>query len=140
MTQQKPPAAINAVEPHDPYKMRTLEQIIMLFDGGGFMAEIMEGHKKLMQDMLEHHAEHGSKGCKGTMTLQVDYGVGKTQDVGMGATVTFKAPKKPASGGHAYINDNGELTVFSPMMRQMQRPVRDATDYDPETGEVRDTE
>lgn len=95
MTNKKTPATINQIEPHDPYKMRTLEQIIMLFDGGDFMAEIMEGHKKLMQDMLEHHAQHGSKGCSGTMNLTLNYGVGKAQDVGMGATVTFKAPKKP---------------------------------------------
>lgn len=140
MTAKKPPEKINAVEPHDPYKMRTLEQIILLFDGGDFMAEIMEGHKNLMQDMLEHHAQHGSKGCNGTMTLTLNYAVGKAQDVGMGANVTFKAPKKPPSSGSAYINDAGELTLFSPMMRQMQRPIRDVEEYDPETGEIRDVD
>lgn len=72
------------------------------------------------------------------MTLQISYAVGNAGDVGMGATVTFKAPKKPPSSAAAYINDAGELTLYSPMMARMQRPVRDASNFDPETGEVRD--
>jgi hypothetical protein len=46
----------------------------------------MDGHKKLMQDLLEHNDLHGSKGCAGTMTLQLKYAVGNAGDVGMGAT------------------------------------------------------
>jgi hypothetical protein len=140
MTNRKPPEKINQIEPHDPYKMRTLEQIILLFDGGDFMAEIMEGNKKLMQDLLEHHALHGSKGCNGSMTLTLNFGVGKAQDVSMGGKVTFAPPKKPPSGANAYLTDAGDLTLFSPMMRQMQRPIRDVEEYDPETGEIRDVD
>lgn len=140
MTKKKEPTALTAPEPHDPYKMRTLEQILMLFDGGDFMTEIMTGHKGLMQDLLDHNAEHGPKGCSGSMTLQLSYGVGNSGDVGMGATVTFKPPKKPPSSAGAYINDAGELTLYSPMMKRMHQPVRDVEDvnYDPETGEIRD--
>ncbi|NDW31538.1 hypothetical protein [Salipiger sp. PrR007] len=138
MTNKKPPAQINPTEPHDPFKMRTLEQILMLFDGGEFLGEVMTGHQKLMQDLLEHNAQHGSKGCNGTMTIQLNYAVGNAGDVGMGATVTFKDPKKPPSSAAAYINDAGELTLYSPMMARMNQPVREATNYDPETGEVRD--
>lgn len=140
MTKHKPPAQINKPEPTDPYKMRTLEQILMLFDGGDFMTEIMTGHKDLMQDLLDHNAEHGPKGCEGTMTVQLKYAVGNSGDVGMGATVKFAPPKKPASSAAAYINDLGELTLYSPMMQRMNQPVRDAEDFDPETGEVRDTD
>ncbi|MEP3297600.1 MAG: hypothetical protein ABJO27_14205 [Pseudoruegeria sp.] len=138
----EPPAKVNQVEPHDPYKMRTLEQILYLFNGGDFLEEIMSGHKTLMQDLLDHNAEHGPKGCSGAMTIQLSYTVGNAGDVGMGATVAFKPPKKPPSSAGAYITDAGELTLYSPMMKQMQQPIRDVQDagYDPETGEVRDVD
>ena len=138
MTQKRPPAEITKVEPHDPYKIRTLEQILALFDSGDFLAEVLEGHKTLQLDLLEHKAEHGTKGCNGSMLLQVNYALGKSGDVAMGATVSFKAPKKPPSSAAAFINDDGELTLYSPFMAKMHQPVRDASDHDPETGEVRD--
>lgn len=139
MTAVKPPATIQA-EPHDPYKMRSLEQILSLFDGGDFLHQLMKDHRQLQQDLLEHQAEHGSKGCSGSMTITVNYGLGKSGDVDMGATATFKGPKKPPSSAAAFLNDNGELTLYSPMMKRMHEPVRDVPDYDPETGEIRDTD
>lgn len=138
MTKHKPPAEIAKPEPHDPYKMRTLEQILALFDGGDFLAGVLEGNKTLQLDLLEHAAEHGTKGCNGSMTLQVNYALGKSGDVAMGATVKFKAPSKPASSAAAFINADGELTLYSPFMAKMHKPVRDVEDFDPETGEVRD--
>ncbi len=140
MAKKTPGTEIAKPAPHDPYKMRTLEQILALFDGGDFLEEVMDGHKKLQIDLLEHKAEHGTKGCGGSMTLQVSYALGKSGDVAMGATVTFKAPKKPPSSAAAFINDNGELTLYSPFMSRMHQPVRDVSDYDPDTGEVRDTD
>jgi hypothetical protein len=135
---KKPPAQIHPPEPHDPYKMRTLEQILTLFDGGDFLAEVMQGHKDLMQALLDHNEHHGHKGCTATMTLQVGYTVGNAGDVGMSATVAFKNPKKPPSSAAAYINDAGELTLYSPMMKRMAQPIQDVTDYDPDTGEIID--
>jgi len=142
MAKPKPPARINKAEPHDPYRLRTLEQILSLFDGGDFLAKVLSGHRELQLDLLEHQAEHGSKGCNGSMTLQVNYALGKSGDVAMGATVTFKPPKKPPSSAAAFINDDGELTLYSPFMARMHQPVRDVNDhdFDPETGEVRDPE
>ncbi len=139
MTKTLPPAA-HPVDDTDPFKMRTLEQILMLFDGGDFMTEVMTGHQDLMKDLLEHKDTHGAKGCEGTMTLQLKYAVGNSGDVGMGANVTFKAPKKPPSSAGAFINDDGELTLYSTMMKRMNQPMRDINDtnYDPETGEIRD--
>ncbi len=135
-----PPAPI-PVEDNDPYKMRSLEQVLTLFDGGDFLRKIMSGHGDLMQDLLDHNEEHGPKGCKGSMTIQVGYAVGNAGDVGMSATVTFNAPKRPPSSAAAFINDAGELTLYSPMMRRMHQPPRDVTtNYDPETGEIRDPE
>jgi hypothetical protein len=58
--------------------------------------------------------------------------------VSMGASVSFKSPQKPASSAAAYLNDNGELTLYSPFMARMHQPIRDVSDHDPETGEVRD--
>jgi len=139
MTNKIPTPDTGVIEPHDPYKMRTLEQILALFDGGDFLAEVLSGHKQLQLDLLEHKAEHGTKGCQGTMTLQVSYTLGKSGDVAMGATIAFKPPKKPPSSAAAYINDAGELTLYSPFMARMHQPVRDAA-FDPETGEIRDAD
>ena len=140
MTKKKPTKEVAAAEPHDPYKMRSLEQILQLFDGGDFLTELLAGHKQLQLDLLEHKDEHGTKGCQGSMTLQINYALGKSGDVGMGATVSFKPPKKPPSSAAAYINDDGELTLYSPFMAKMHKPVRDVADFDPETGEIRDAD
>ena len=140
MPKKKPPSQINPPEPHDPYKMRTLEQILTLFDGGQFLEEVMDGHKKLQLDLLEHKDLHGSKGCQGSMTLKLKYALGKSGDVSMGVTVDFAPPKKPPSSAAAFINEDGELTLYNPFMAKMQRPVRDVDDFDPETGEVRDVD
>lgn len=140
MTKHKPPALPNPANPHDPYKMRSLEQILALFDNGDFLAKVMQGHKDLQLDLLNHREEHGTKGCQGSMTIQVNYALGKSGDVAMGATVAFKSPKKPPASAAAYINEKGELTLYSPMLAQMQGGVRDVTDYDPETGEIRDAD
>jgi hypothetical protein len=138
MTKKKQPPETTNMERHDPYKMRSLEQILALFDGGEFLTEIMDGHKKLQIDLLEHNDLHGSKKCQGSMTIKVDYALGKSGDVSMGASVSFKSPQKPASSAAAYLNDNGELTLYSPFMARMHQPIRDVSDHDPETGEVRD--
>lgn len=140
MTKKKPPTEVAVPDPHDTYKMRTIEQIIALFDGGDFLTQIMSGHQQLMQDLLDHNAEHGPKGCKGTMTIKLSYAVGNAGDVGMGATVAFVPPNKPPSSASAYINDAGELTLYSPMMARMHQPIRDVTGFDPETGEIRDVD
>jgi hypothetical protein len=118
--------------------MRTFEQILALFDGGDFLEKLLDGHRQLQLDLLEFKDEHGAKGCEGSLTLKIDYALGKSGDVAMGATVTFKPPKKPPASAAAYIGEDGELTLYSPLLARMQRPVRDVTDFDSETGEVRD--
>ncbi len=140
MANKTPPAQINPPERHDPYKMRSLEQILTLFDGGAFLNDLMERHQGLMQELMDHLEEHGPKGCQGSMQITIDYAVGNSGDVGMGAKMEFKAPKQPKSSAAAFINDAGELTLYSPMMARMHQPVRDVSDYDPETGEVRDVD
>lgn len=140
MTNQKPPPTPAILQPHDPYKMRSLEWLLELFDGGEFLTKLMEDHQTLQQDMLAYLDEHGKKGCSGSMTLKINYAVGKDGDVSMGAEVAFKAPKKPPSSAAAFLNEEGELTLYSPMMKRMQQPPRDVTDYDPTTGEIRDTD
>lgn len=138
MAAEKTPTA-TVIEPHDPYKMHTIEQILQLFDGGDFLKEVLAGHRELQTDLLDHRAEHGGK-TKGSMTLKLGYELGKQGDVAMSATVEFKAPAKPPSSAAAFINDNGELTLYSPLLRRMHEPVRDATNYDSETGEIRDVD
>ena len=65
----KPQAPPATREPADPYKIRTIEHLFSLFDGGDFLAEVLEGHRQLQVDMLEHKDLHGTKGCKGSMTI-----------------------------------------------------------------------
>lgn len=141
MTAHKPPSRINPPQRHDPYRLRGIEQILSLFDGGEFLQKVLDGHKQLQIDLIEHKAEHGTKGCQGTMTLQVSYALGKSGDVAMGATVTFKPPKKPPSSAAAFIDEEtGELTLYSPLMARMHTPPKDVTEFDPVTGEIRDPE
>lgn len=95
-------------------------------------------HQELQLALMEHKDQHGTKGCEGSLTIQINYALGKSGDVSMGATRTVKKPKKPASSAGAYMTEDGDLTLYSPLLKQMQRPVRDVTPYDPETGEIRD--
>ncbi|GLQ26107.1 hypothetical protein [Sulfitobacter pacificus] len=138
MTAQKPPTEIVKHKPSDPYAIRTIEQLFALFDGGDFLAEVLKGNQQLQIDMMDHKELHGSKGCKGQMSIQINYALSKRGDVDMGATVNFTPPKAPPASASAYIDDNGQMTLYNPMMKQMQGGVRDATPHDPETGEVRD--
>lgn len=140
MTNPKPPSKINPIERHDPYAIRNIEQILGLFDDGDFLTKVLEGHKTLQTDLLDHKDEHGTKDCQGTMTIQISYALGKQGDVNMGATVAFKAPKKPPSSASAYIGEDGQLTLYSPMMARMHGGVRDVTNFDPEIGEIRDAD
>ena len=64
--------------------------------------------------------------------------IGKQGDVDMGATVNFNAPKAPPASASAFIDENGQMTLYSPLMKRMHGGVRDVTPHDPETGEVRD--
>lgn len=122
---------------HDPYKMRSLEQILSLFDGGDFLVGIMDEHADLLQQMLDHAEKH-RKGAKGSMSIQVNYAMNAAGDVSMTATKQFTPPKEPAASTTGFVTDQGELTLYSPMMRQMHTAPRDVTPHDPETGEVRD--
>ena len=126
------------IEEHDPYAIRTIEQLFSLFDRGDFLAEVLAGHRRLQIDMVEHKDLHGAKGCKGSMTITVNYTLGKQGDVDMGATATFNAPKAPPASASAFIDENGQMTLYSPLMKRMHGGVRDVTAHDPETGEVRD--
>ncbi len=138
MTNRKPLSEAAAPAQHDPYAIRTIEQLFALFDGGDFLTEVLEGHQQLQVDMLDHKDQHGSKGCKGSMTITVNYALGKQGDVDMGATVNFSAPKSPPASAQAFINEKGQMSLYSPLMARMHGGVRDVTPHDPETGEVRD--
>jgi len=137
MTDAAPPADDTAPTHYDPYRMHSLEQILTLFDGGAFLATFMNQHAELMLAMREH-AETHNKGASASLSLQIGYKMNTAGDVTMTATKAFTPPKEPASSSGAYIDKNGDLTLFNPMMRQMQRPLREVTPHDPETGEVRD--
>lgn len=137
MTAQKPDADTQ-VERHDPYTIRGIEQLLNLFDGGEFLATFLEDHRDLLTQLQDHNDQYGHKGAKGSFSISVSYELGGAGDLGMSATADFKGPKKPGSRGAAYVDGNGEMTLFSPMMRRMHSGIRDVTPHDSETGEVRD--
>lgn len=137
MAQEKPPQE-QTVQVHDPYALRSLEQILRTFDGGDFYIDLMRKHADLLQQMVEHRDEYPGAKAKGTLSLQIAYDLGKQGDVAMAASATLTPPKKPASSAAAFVDDAGNLTLYSPMMARMHAPPRDVTDYDPETGEIRD--
>lgn len=132
---QKGPA-MDSPDPHDPYRIRSIEQLLALFDGGAFLDDLNEKQAVLLTDLRAHLEEHGTKGCEGEMVLRIKYAPGKSGDVAMGAAVEFKGPKKPAASAAAYVDEDGRMTLFSPMLKRMQQPVRDVN-YDPVTGEIR---
>lgn len=138
MTAKKQPPSPEIVE-RDPFAILSLAELFALFDGGDFPRDVMEANKRLLVDILDHkERHHNPKGANGTMTITIQYALGKSGDLSMGAVVTFKGPKKPPSSAAAYLGEEGQLTLYSPMMRQMHRAPRTITPHDPETGEVRD--
>lgn len=140
MAKKEKPTEITQPETHDPYAIRTIEHLFSLFDRGDFLAEVLAGHRQLQIDMLEHKDLHGTKGCNGTMTITINYALGKQGDVDMGATAKFTPPKSPPASASAFIDENGQMTLYSPLMKRMHSGVRDITPHDPETGEVRDAD
>jgi len=138
MANRKKPDDPAQIEPHDPYAINNVEQLLTLFGGGEFLANFMADHRDLLQQMQDHNDEYGHKGAKGAFSLNVSYELGGSGDLGMKAQADFKGPKKPASQAAAYVDGQGKLTLYSPMMKRMHSGVRDVTPHDPETGEVRD--
>lgn len=124
----------------DPYAIRTLAQLLTLFDAGRFEDRIIEEHRALMQKLRDHLDEHGQKGCQGEITIKLKFALGSQADASMGGELTVKPPKAPPAVAHAFVDDDGGMTLFSPMMRRMQPGPRDLreTPHDPETGEIRD--
>ncbi|ETA54002.1 hypothetical protein [Ponticoccus alexandrii] len=139
MTKERAAAPHITPEPSDPYKLHSLEKLLSVFDAGTFHDSFMRDHRDLLQDLQDHREEYGHKGCKGEFTLRVSYVVRESGDVHMVAERKFKGPQKPASQSSAFINQSGMLTLYNPLLAQMQRPVRDASEtYDAETGEIID--
>lgn len=134
---KKPPPSTHTSET-DPFSIRSIEQLLTLFDGGEFLTKLMEDHRDLLTKMHDHNNEYDHRGAKGSFTLTISYELGGAGDLGMRAAVDFKGPKKPASRAAAYVDGQGAMTLYSPMMRRMHGGVRDVTPHDPKTDEVRD--
>lgn len=110
----------------------SMDQILGIFNNGEFLPEVIAKMAELQRKMAEHRAVHSGK-AKGSFTLQIAFEQNKMGDVSMTAVCETKAPKTPPSSAVAYVTDDGLLTLYSPMLAQMQ--VRDT--FDPETGEIR---
>lgn len=140
MPNKKPPARVNQAEPHDPYKLRTLEQITAVMDRGAFPDTIQERLVALLDDLANHRDVHPGIAAKGSLTLTLNFEVKTNGDTVLSGACNINRPKAPPATGAAFLGDSGELSLGSPMMRRMDQPVRDVTNYDPETGEIRDAD
>lgn len=122
-----------ARKPRQPVPvLRSMDQILGIFNNGEFLPEVIEKMAELQRKMAEFRAAHSGK-AKGTFTISIAFEQNKMGDVSMVAVCETKAPKAPPSSAVAYVTDEGLLTLYSPMLAQMQ--VRDT--FDPDTGEIR---
>ena len=131
----------------DPYAIRTFEQFLALLDNGDFLDQLTTAHQDMLAGLYAHFEEHGNVGCKGVITVKLGYEMNKLADVLMYGDLAVKEPKRPVAAAAAYTDDQGKLSLYSPLMRQRDNGVRDVTvdvqavdvtPHDPETGEVRD--
>lgn len=129
MTEKTPLSQAAMPVQHDPYRMRSLEQILSLLNQGEFLKELMKEHTDLQTQLLEHLDTFGAKGCTGSMTITVNYELQSSGDIAMTGTSNFKGPKRPASRGGGYLDADGNITLMSPMLTRMHQPIRDADDH-----------
>ena len=126
------------IDENDQFAIRSVEQLFTLFDGGTFLAQFVADHEELLRQMQDYNAEFGSRGAKGSFMNSITYEMTSAGDLAMRATADFKGPKRPASQAAAYVDGNGQLTLYSPLMRRMHGGIRDVNVYDPDTGVVRE--
>lgn len=107
--------------------LRSLDQILGIFENGDYQPEVLDKLAELHRKMMDHREQHRGK-TRGSFVLTIDYELGKHGDVSMTSTCNIKPPKAPPSSAVAFITDDGDLTLFSPMLRQME--VRDTFDAD----------
>ncbi len=108
------------------FEIRSLDQLMAILDGGNFHTELMEGHSDLMAALVDHQAEFGGK-PKGEMTLKITYQRQKSGDLQIIGEVKFTKPKSPPAMGAAFIGDDLQLTLESPMLSKMRGGVRDTS-------------
>ncbi|APZ53713.1 hypothetical protein [Salipiger abyssi] len=113
----------------DDFELRTFEQQLALLDQGAFLTEMQDKLRELQVTLREYQQAYGGK-PKGTLTLTLQYQLQKSGDVELTGTFDTKAPKAPAASGVAYADDQGRLSLYSPMMKQMQSGLRDVTSPD----------
>lgn len=136
MTAKKHPQN-NPAEAYDPYAIRDFAQLMQLPDGGDFLKQFQTDHNELMGQLRDHVDEFGIA-ARGSFQINFSYALGTGSDLAIEAKASFTPPKKPSSKGAAYLGNQGEMTLYSPMMKKMHAGVRDVTPHDPDTGEVRD--
>lgn len=138
------------VPAHDPYAIRTLEQFLRLLDNGDFLELLENTHRDLCKQIYEHYERHGEVGAKGMITIKIAYQMPRQADLQVAAQFDTKPPKPRAAMANMYADEQGRLTLYSPLMKRADEGLRDVSDtingtarditpdHDPDTGEVRD--
>ena len=111
----------------DDFELRTLQQQLALLDQGQFLQDLQDKQRDMQLALIEHQENYGGK-PKGVLTLTLQYQLMKSGDVEITGTFDVKAPKAPAASGTAYSDAQGNLTLFSPMMKRMNSGLRDVSE------------
>ncbi|GAA4218515.1 hypothetical protein GGQ68_002486 [Sagittula marina] len=108
------------------YDIRTLEQELNLLDQGEFLGLIQTELAALRQTLRDHQLAFGGK-PKGKLTLSIEYEMHKNGDVAISGDYKITPPKTPKAMGAAYVNEGGQLSLHSPMLRRAHEGIRDVT-------------
>ncbi|GHF70984.1 hypothetical protein [Seohaeicola zhoushanensis] len=106
------------------FDIRSLDQLVALLDGGNFLNEVMTAVADLQKTLIDYRDDHGGK-PKGDVTLKLRFQLNKSGDVTIGGEYEVKRPKAPPAAGVAYVDEDGKLSLHSPMLTRMT--IRDVT-------------
>ncbi|NVK56684.1 MAG: hypothetical protein HWE26_13820 [Alteromonadaceae bacterium] len=103
--------------PHD-WKVRTVPELIDLFESGKFADKLVKGHSDLLEAINHHLAEYGPTGCSGKITITLTYKAEADRGVELTATAAYLHPSPPAEKGKslAFIDREGQLTLENPAL------------------------
>ncbi len=101
------------------HQLRTLDQILSLADGGGFLADVLNEHQELQLSLVNHRQNYGGK-AKGSLTLKISYELDGHGAVQQNCKLTVKQPEAPAAQYAKWMTDDGHLTPNNPRQTRMQ--------------------
>lgn len=106
------------------HELRTLEQVLSLFDGGLFIDQLMLDHAKLI-DAIALQVDSTQAAAGGSITIKLTYKQDRMGTLEMKAVKETVLPKDPPAKAIAWTTDDGMITPQNP--NQMRMDLRDAS-------------